>query len=59
MLPRDATAALSATMVAIGIAIVIRTISAGGGATSVGILLGILFVAAGAGRLWVSSRGRR
>ena len=55
---RDATTVLSASMVAIGVAIVVRTISAGGGATSVGILLGVLFVLAGAGRLYVAHRGR-
>jgi hypothetical protein len=45
-------------MVAIGVVIVVRTVSAGGNATSVGILLGVLFVLAGAGRLWVSRKGR-
>ena len=59
MLRADATLVLSGSMVAIGIAILVRTLSAGGGATSVGILLGVLFVLAGAGRLWVSVKGRR
>jgi hypothetical protein len=56
--PRDATTVLSASMMVIGVAIVVRTISAGGAATSVGILLGVLFVLAGGGRLWVSRKGR-
>lgn len=43
-------------MVALGIAIVVRTVAAGGGALAVGIILGVLFVAAGAGRLWVERR---
>jgi hypothetical protein len=55
----DATLVLSLSMVVIGVAIVVRTISAGGNATSVGILLGVLFVLAGAGRAWVTTRGRR
>jgi hypothetical protein len=51
-----ATQILSALMVLIGIAILVRTIAAGGGATAIGILLGVLFMAAGAGRLWVERR---
>ena len=50
------TVVLSVSMVVIGIAIIARTISAGGGALSVGILLGVLFVLAGAGRLWIALR---
>ena len=50
------TQVLSALMVGIGIAIVVRTIAEGGGALAVGILLGILFVLAGAGRLWTARR---
>ena len=46
-----------AVMVLIGVALVARTLAAGGGPTAYGIVLGILFVAAGAGRLWVA-RGR-
>ena len=41
-------------MVFIGVAIIYRTIDAGGGATAVGILVGLLFVAAGAGRLYLT-----
>ena len=44
----------SGLMVFIGIAIVVRTIEAGGGPAALGILVGLLFVAAGAGRLYVS-----
>jgi hypothetical protein len=43
----------SALMIVIGVAIVVRTVSEGGGPAALGILLGVLFVAAGAGRLWV------
>lgn len=43
----------------IGVAIVARTIDAGGGVISMGIVLGILFLLAGAGRLWIATRGER
>jgi hypothetical protein len=36
----------------------IRTISAGGGPAAAGVLLGVLFVFAGAGRLYLQYRGR-
>lgn len=55
---RSGTTVLSAAMVLIGIAIVVRTIVAGGGAVSVGIVLGVLFAIAGAGRLWVARKHR-
>ena len=52
---------LSGLMVVLGLAMVARTIAAGGGAAAAGIvlaglLLGLLFVAAGAGRLWAERR---
>jgi hypothetical protein len=46
-------------MVFLGIAIVVRTISAGGGPAALGILLGIAFIAAGAGRLWATGALQR
>jgi hypothetical protein len=48
---------LSVAMIVIGVAMIVRTLAAGGGPTAYGIVLGVLFVAAGAGRVWVS-RGR-
>jgi hypothetical protein len=51
-----ATRILSVLLVLVGIALVVRTLAAGGGPAARGILLGVLFVAAGAGRLWVSTR---
>jgi hypothetical protein len=39
-------------MVLIGVALVARTLAAGGGPLAFGVLLGLLFCAAGAGRLW-------
>jgi len=50
------TAVLSGLMVVIGLAIIVRTLSAGGGPLAVGMLMGVLFVAAGAGRLWAERR---
>ena len=53
---RALTLLTSGLMVFIGLAIVVRTIAAGGGAAALGILLGILFVLAGGGRLWLMLR---
>jgi hypothetical protein len=53
---RALTLLTSGLMVFIGLAIVVRTIMAGGGAAALGVLLGALFVFAGAGRLWLMLR---
>jgi hypothetical protein len=53
---RSSTQALSVALIVIGVALIVRTVVAGGGALAVGIILGLLFVAAGAGRLYVSRR---
>ena len=50
------TIVLSALMVVIGVAIIVRTVASGGGALALGLLLGLLFVAAGAGRLYAERR---
>jgi hypothetical protein len=50
------TALLSGLMVLIGLALIVRTLAAGGGPLAFGLLMGLLFVAAGAGRLWVERR---
>ena len=50
------TRVLSALMVVIGVAIVVRTLAEGGGALAFGLLVGVLFVAAGAGRLYAERR---
>ena len=44
-------------MLVIGVALIVRAVSAGGGPLAVGVVFGLLFIAAGAGRLWVASRG--
>lgn len=55
-----ATRVLSLAMVAIGVALVVRTIVAGGGGLALGIVLGVLFIAAGGARLYLQARqGRR
>jgi hypothetical protein len=51
-----ATRVLSALMVVIGVAIVARTVIEGGGPVAFGLLVGLLFVAAGAGRLYAERR---
>ena len=53
---RSATLLLSAAMVVIGIAMLVRTLGAGGGPLALGFVLGLLFVAAGAGRLYFTWR---
>ena len=50
------TLVLSGAMVVLGVAIVARTLAGGGGPLALGILLGLLFVAAGAGRIWAERR---
>jgi len=53
------TRVMSALMVVIGIALLVRTIAAGGGPLSLGVLLGVLFVAAGTGRFMLLRRSGR
>lgn len=53
-----ATRVLSVAMLVIGVALLARTIAAGGGPTAIGLVVGVLFVGAGAGRLWIEVRRR-
>jgi hypothetical protein len=46
----------SLVFLVLGVVILVATLAAGGGPLSVGVVMGIAFVAVGAGRLWVSSR---
>jgi hypothetical protein len=48
-----ATSLLSLAMIAIGVALLVRTLALGGGALAIGVVLGLLFVAAGAARLYL------
>ena len=43
-------------MVVLGVAMVVVAIVRGGGPLATGILLGLLFVAAGVGRIWAERR---
>ena len=47
---------LSTAMIGVGIALVIRAVGNGGGVFSIGVLIGVLFVAAGAGRWYLTLR---
>jgi hypothetical protein len=51
-----ATRLLSSLMVVLGVAIVVRTLVEGGGALAFGLLVGLLLMAAGAGRLYAERR---
>ena len=56
---RGSTIVLSAVMIVLGLAILVSTLARGGGPLAVGVLLGVLFVLAGAGRMYVErARGR-
>jgi hypothetical protein len=48
---------MSVLMILIGVALVVRTVIAGGGALASGLFLGLLFIAAGAARLYLQFRG--
>ncbi|HET6865682.1 MAG TPA: hypothetical protein VFH80_07155 [Solirubrobacteraceae bacterium] len=53
----SSTRVLSIAMILIGVALIVRTLAAGGGAIATGIILGVLFVLAGAARLYLQLRG--
>jgi hypothetical protein len=50
------TIVMSLLMIGLGVAMVAVTLSNGGGPAAFGIVIGLLFVAAGGGRLWVLRR---
>jgi hypothetical protein len=52
------TRLLSGLMLLIGVALIVSTLVRGGGPLSIGIVMGVLFLLAGAGRLYVAGRGR-
>ena len=49
---------MSILMVLIGIAILVRTVIAGGGVIATGVLLGLLFIIAGGARLYLQFRAQ-
>ena len=55
-LHRGATRLLSVAMVLVGLVMLVLTLARGGGPVSYGVLLGVLFVLAGAGRLYIAGR---
>jgi hypothetical protein len=50
------TQLLPILMVIIGVALIVRTLAEGVDGAAFGVVLGILFIATGAGRLWLRSR---
>jgi hypothetical protein len=55
-LHRTSTRILSTVLLVLGLGMIVVTVAAGGGPLATGVLVGLLFAAAGAGRLWVASR---
>jgi hypothetical protein len=53
---RMATRIFSITILGFGVAILVVTLARGGGPLSTGVLMGVLFVALGAGRFYLSTR---
>jgi hypothetical protein len=47
----------SVTIIGFGVLILILTLARGGGPLAVGVLFGLLFIALGSGRLYLSTRG--
>jgi hypothetical protein len=47
----------SVTIIGFGVAILVVTLVRGGGPLAVGVLFGLLFIALGSGRLYLSRRG--
>lgn len=53
---RAAVRGFSLVFVGLGLVVLVVTLANGGGPLSLGVLMGIAFVAIGIGRLWASSR---
>jgi hypothetical protein len=51
-----AVRSFSLVFIAIGLLVLVKTLADGGGPASVGVLMGIAFLAIGVGRLWISTR---
>ena len=50
------TTVMSVLMVGLGVAMIAVTLANGGGPVAFGIIIGVLFVLAGGGRLWAKRR---
>lgn len=55
-LHHSSTRVLSVAMIVLGVLLVVRTLLAGGGVLAIGVVLGVLFAAAGGARLYLQSR---
>jgi hypothetical protein len=53
-LHRTSTRILSTAMLVLGLAMIVVALAGGGGPLATGVIVGLLFAAAGAGRLWVA-----
>ena len=53
---RTTTQVLSTVVLVLGLAMIVVAVASGGGPLARGVVIGLLFVFAGAGRLWVASR---
>jgi hypothetical protein len=53
---QGAVRGLSLLFIALGLVLLAVTLANGGGPASVGVLMGVLFVLVGAGRLWIAAR---
>jgi len=56
---RGSVRLLSLLFLGLGLAILAITLANGGGPLSLGFLMGVVFLAVGAGRLWIASRMSR
>jgi hypothetical protein len=53
---RLATRLFSVLIIGFGVAIVVVTLARGGGGGAIGVVFGLLFIALGAGRLYLATR---
>jgi len=53
---RGSVRLLSLVFVALGLTLLVSTLIRGGGVLSIGVLLGIAFLAVGVGRLWIAAK---
>jgi hypothetical protein len=56
---RNAVRGFSLAFVLIGLVVLAVTLVNGGGPASVGVLMGVAFLAVGVGRLWIAARMER
>ncbi len=59
MIYKHAVRGFSLAFVLIGLVVLAVTLANGGGPASVGVLMGVAFIAVGAGRLWIATRMER